>query len=123
VSPIAPDGNEPFRGAGEEAALPEAAQPGALQGVGMWDDSVGRLLGGPRLVLLRTVRKLALELMEKTAELVGHRLLQHVLIDAGKGMAEDVVDLGLAEIQAVQALATSNELAIKLHGAAPQNFY
>lgn len=113
---------EPFKGAGAKTALPEAVQPGALQGVGMWDDLVGMLLGGSRLVLLRAVGKLALELMEKTAELVGHRLLQHVLIDAGKGMAENVVDLGLAEIQAVQALATSNELAIKLHGAAPQNF-
>jgi hypothetical protein len=112
----------PFKGAGVQGALPEAAQPEALQGIEMSDGSVRILLGGSGLVLLRIVRKLALELMEKTAELVGHRLLQHVLIEAGERMAEDVIDLGLAEIQAVQALATSYELAIELHGAAPQNF-
>jgi hypothetical protein len=60
--------------------------------------------------------------MDKTAKLIRHRLLQHLLIDAREGMAEDVVDLGLAEIQAIQALATSIKLVIELHVAAPQNF-
>jgi hypothetical protein len=60
--------------------------------------------------------------MNKTPKLIRHRLLQHVLIDARKGMSENVVHLSLAEIQAVQALATSIELVIELHGAAPQNF-